>query len=238
MIKSLIWDSEFFNLKIGLIEIENQANLSELKNGDFDLIYVFSKEIIDLQNISFELTLVDEKIKFLKQIGIQELGPTSQLEVKEFSNDDFDLLSENQKLEFLDLVFLSGHLSRFKIDQNFPENSFERLYMEWINKSLKQENIKVFVVQERTKIVAFATLEIFNDLKLSKIGLIAVDIDYQGLGIGKQLLNAIQSVSMRLNLKSMVVKTQANNIRAMQAYSKFGFNIAKRTYIYHLWNNK
>jgi len=65
LIKKLEWDSDFFNIKIGRVYIENSHTdfsflLDEDFQCDFDLIYDFSKNHNKLENKDFKL--VDEKL--------------------------------------------------------------------------------------------------------------------------------------------------------------------------------
>ncbi len=230
MVEFLEWDSDFLNLKIGKVEIKSIEEFEY--TGEYDLIYIFSDTKF---KTSKNLALVDEKFEFSKSIVDQTI---IDREIVEFNEVDFHLLNGNQKQSFLDLVYLSGHLSRFKIDINLPIGSFEKLYLKWIENSIFSEIHKVFVYKRNEEIIAFITLELPEESIFAKIGLVAVKPEYQGLGLGKKLIKFSEHISYRFGKQIFQVVTQRTNIQAITAYKNYGFLLRNSTNIYHYWNIK
>jgi dTDP-4-amino-4,6-dideoxy-D-galactose acyltransferase len=226
-ITQLKWDTDFFGYKVGTISL-NDNNLDEnlLLNNDFKLIYLFSKESLSEDLVKkHNLFLSDEKIDLILNV--------SNLNFNNFENEN---LVELTKLDdnLLDLTFQSGHFSRFKIDSNFKNNEFERLYTAWIEQSITHKNAdKVIGFLINNKVVGFITFVLKNNM--FDIGLIAVSEQHRSLKIGKQLLAYVFNYSVSKNVDFVTVTTQNNNQGALNFYLKNGFSINQTTYIYHMW---
>lgn len=170
-LESLNWDSEFFEIKVGRIVFNNSESdlkklLDEAKKQNYQLLYVFtdkntmlSSEILNQWNGK----LVDRKVVYKK-----EVSTNIKKDKFVFPYDD---TSVNDDL--LGLAYLSGQYSRFRLDKNFPKGSFERMYKEWLVKSVNGELAdEVFVAKEADRIVGFVTLKVNNNN--GNIGLIAI----------------------------------------------------------------
>lgn len=107
-------------------------------------------------------------------------------------DEDNTIISENiesyrlnyvsEKLKLLTLQ--SGFFSRFKTDLHFRNNEFNKLYLEWIEKSVEKIiaiEVLVYYINEEEK--GFVTLNVTNNV--GHIGLIAVDEKERGKSIGK-----------------------------------------------------
>jgi dTDP-4-amino-4,6-dideoxy-D-galactose acyltransferase len=175
-IKKLVWDSEFFGYKIGLIDINNYDFVHYLHfDSQFDLIYLFS----DKKQVSDQLSEhVDMKITYEKYSNFVEEMPGNIEEYKgKLTN------------ELLYLALLSGHHSRFKNAIHLA-NHYERLYKTWIQKSIDGVIAdKVLIYKVGFKILGFITLKEINECV--QIGLIAVHDNHMGKGIGSSLLRSI-----------------------------------------------
>lgn len=223
-IEYLDWDSSFFLKKIGKVEIvENNFTIDNVQNdfNDYDLVYVFSNHKLTDNS----LLLVDKKVTYKK--NITNCVGTSEITL--YNNDYLEQLIE--------LGLQSGKYSRFKLDKNFVDNEYERLYTKWIIKSVEDPNTEIFIEKKEDKIVGFVTL-IKRDDQQAEIGLVAVDESYRGKGIGKKIMNIAINNAHSNNLKIMRVVTQLFNTPACKLYESIGFEIEDVKYIYHLWINE
>lgn len=226
-ITQLKWDTDFFGYKVGKISLnDNDLDENLLLSNDFKLIYLFSNEPLSEALVKkHNLFLSDEKIDLITSV--------SNLTFNNFENEnlvELTLLDDN----LLDLTFQSGHFSRFKIDSNFKNNEFERLYTAWIEQSITHKNAdKVIGFLLNNKVVGFITFVLKNNM--FDIGLIAVNEQYRSLKIGKQLLAYVFNYSVSKNVDFVTVTTQNNNQGALNFYLKNSFSINQTTYIYHLW---
>jgi len=226
MINKLKWDSQFFKYNVGKLNVKDSIDTASFikLSTPYRLVYLFSNHRIQ----AFKgLKFMENKITFHKKINskLNSLGKTQIFDVKKDSKD-----------ELLQLAYLSGIKSRYNRDENFSRVEFEKLYRQWIdNCLLEKSHSQILVFKDSHKIIGFTTIESLNT-GTSKIGLIAVGIDYQRKGIAKQLLSAAESVSVDYKCTSIEVTTQGDNKSATMFYQNYGFNVIFTKYIYHYWN--
>jgi dTDP-4-amino-4,6-dideoxy-D-galactose acyltransferase len=223
------WDSNFFGYPIA--EVKKDSFTSEdldvikglAKEKKFDLLYLISHlESKDLENEG--CLLADIKV-----IYKQELKGNVDIDENVFL---FTPEEDYQKLITLSLV--SGVHSRFKLDANFVNNEFEKLYIEWIKKSVDRNLADVvYVYNPGGQIQGMVTLKINHDK--ASIGLIAVNAECRGNKIGKKLIDATINYALSNECKYLEVPTQRQNLSACNFYKKNGFSISSTEYIYHLW---
>ncbi len=124
--------------------------------------------------------------------------------------------------------------SRFKIDPYFRNNEFERLYTEWIEKSVERRLAnEVLIYNEGDELLGFITLALRE--KTGSIGLIAVDENQRGKAIGKKLIRAALAYFKDHKITTVEVVTQKANYAACRFYESCGFKIKSIVNIYHLW---
>ena len=82
---------------------------------------------------------------------------------------------------------------------------------------------KIFYYLLEKEVVGFVTVKNSNDF--STIGLIAVNNNYQGRGIGKQLINIVENYCLELNINELRIPTQKENISACNFYKKLDYNV-------------
>src|SRR5688572_27205274 len=226
----LDWDSSFFGYDIYKIEgfTNNDFKIDELfknlKTKGAKLIYWFAKQPINFQSHHRAL-LADIKVDYSRPSapGIVDNQITSYSKPEPFE-------------QLLNLAIASGKYSRFKTDHRFKYNEFERLYHEWMIKSISREMADdVLIIQEDTRIKGFVTYTFIAEKKMSRIGLIAVDESSQGKGVGKKLVDAVLFKTSAEGFNSVNVFTQKANSSACLFYEKCGFRAVEETFIYHIW---
>ena len=220
MIEYLDWDSNFFGCRIGKINYKSKLDspLSFKNSDEFDLIYVFSDNEINLG-----IPLIDIKVTFYKNTQKKKAPP----DVIDFNKN------QHSYDELLELVYMSGHESRFLKDQFFGEKAFKKLYKVWIDKILDDDSAKILVNKCNDILMGFVAYKYSK--KFSNIDFIAVSPFARGKGLGKKLLDAVES-----NLgesKLLIVPTQEQNIGAYKFYINNGFQIIDKKYIYHYATN-
>jgi len=230
-IKYLTWDSDFFKKKIGQISVDKSDCIENIlkiaKNEDYQLIYAFGKGDFFVDNEilkQFNGHLADRKVLYEKTIEtIKNEAP-------------FVSVYKNNELipDLEELAYISGEFSRFKLDKNFEENDFYRMYKVWIENSVKRLIADyVFIAAENNSIKGMVTLK--SDKEKGHIGLIAVSPDTQGKGYGKALIAACENELLRKGICILEVPTQTDNIQACKFYEKSGFHVKSITNIYHFW---
>jgi dTDP-4-amino-4,6-dideoxy-D-galactose acyltransferase len=219
------WDSAFFGYKVGKLEIKDNALIDAafIKASKHKLIYLFSKhpisksQYIDIPNKVADIKLILEK----KEINNQTIDSNLQW-IPQLSD------------RLLNLAFQSGEYSRFKLDDQFKHKEFERMYTTWVTKAIENKDGKVLGYYRDNLLVGFITLSKKN--QSADIGLIAVDQEYRGKGIGKKLLEAADAFAVEKGLDKVLVNTQQANQSALNFYLNNCYKIIEKTYIYHIWN--
>jgi len=227
-IQYLDWDSDFFNKKIGRVVVENSDDiaiiLQEAKNIGYQLIYVFGNKnfFVDDKTLQqFNGHLADRKVVYEKKIEtIQEQVPV----VSEYTSAE--LTPELEKL-----AYASGEYSRFKLDKNFAEDDFYRMYKIWAEKHLSTD--KVFVAKENGAIKGMMVLQI--DAEKGHLNLLAVSPDARGKGYARALISVCENALLNQGISIVDLPTQLDNMQACKLYEKYGFQIKEITNIYHFW---
>lgn len=233
MIEKVDWDSVFFGYDVGMLRLQDDHNINLntlfVESKRFRLTYVSSSKPIERH---YRLNLVDIKVMLKMPSKGLCLSTTAW---NGLIIEDFDL-RKHSYTELLDLAMLSGKYSRFKTDKKFENGEFDKLYKEWIDRSIDHTIAeRVLVCLDKKRICGFVTICPGGD-NTSRIGLIAVDPDYRGLKIATNLIKSVDNYSFENGRQFIVVSTQNNNTPAMELYKQNGFRIVSREYIYHLWN--
>ena len=237
-IDKLDWDSDFFGYKVGKLDLQ-KLNFSSMDNfnletSDFNLVYLFTNP----QATYFQKELESLGAIFLDRKTEYKLDlATFQTHSSKNQDLSFKFLNEGDlKENLIKLAYESGKNSRFKLDQNFIKNEFEKLYDTWLKKSVKKEiafnTIGIFYKHE---LIGFITLGEKYDG--ANIGLISVTSKLQNQGFGHELLNYAIEYLKSKNYKFLYVTTQGLSEQATRFYEKNGFNLLNQTDIYHLWKN-
>ena len=232
-IEPLKWDSLFFGYPVARITLDNEASekldhlFLNLESGKFRVTYFFvAPEEIELINRITKkgCILTDQKVVYSKTTEKHN----------QYSNDivEFQGIDINEKL--IKLVLQAGKFSRFRLDENFTNKEYQRLYIEWLSKSVRKEiAFKILVANKRSDIVGITTLA--EKTKFADIGLVAVDKHFQGQGIGYDLIHSADTVAYEKGINEIKVVTQYENKRACRLYEKCNFHIEKITNVYHYW---
>lgn len=231
LIKILPWDSDFFGLRIGRVDIliaDDWRSLQNMLLGPipFDLLYVF--DYFDkTKNVTLigDARFVDTKVVYGKTLLPSPREHSPNVHFYDESLPDRDLYS---------LALISGQFSRYKLDSRFPKGSYERLYRKWIENSVNGTLADV-VLYYSDAISKKGMVTVCQNEEHASIGLIAVDPVSQGQGIGTELVMAAEQWLMLRGVKLLEVATQKNNIFGCHFYEKIGFRRISETNIYHIW---
>lgn len=229
IIQPLDWDSRFFGLRIGRIDLQTPADAAELPmqhtglKRQYDLLYVF-----DANRVGFAVAgarLVDEKVLYAKTCEPR----------KSFA--DISFYRSNKPSDALyRLALVSGGYSRFKLDHRFPKGSYERLYRRWIENACPSAGTnKQILISADAHGIARGMITVDYQGTSAHIGLVAVDTDTQHTGIGTRLMSTLDGYLFERGVKTMEVPTQKANTNACRWYEKNGFAVQSEMPIYHWW---
>ncbi len=224
-IKHLKWDSAFFNKVIGEINFDSRnQSLKEL--AKFDLLYVKQKDDKCLEIDNFKQTFVETKVVFSKCIS------KNQKPINHFVFSAFDTVISMEQI--YKLAFESGKFSRFKLDANFKKSEFEKLYKIWVDNSFNKKFADaILVYKDKDDILGFISYAVFEEV--ATIGLLAISPEHQGKGIGRKLLEAVESKLVDYSIVELRIPTQLHNEAACKFYSKMGYTIIEEKTLKHYW---
>ena len=227
-IRKLDWDSEFFGLQIGRVDLQTLDDAVDLAlmhydlKYQYDLLYVFSKDGLSFDAIGADL--VDEKVLYSKMCEKREKCKDVML---------YGLQKPTEPMYNLALV--SGEFSRFRLDKRLPEGSYEHLYRKWIENACPREgsNKRILAYVEDDIPRGMITVDYNGDH--AQIGLVAVDSKCQHQGIGTKIMSSLERGLFEEGVMTIDVATQKANKDACRWYEKNGFKVKSITPIYHWW---
>ncbi|UZD23951.1 GNAT family N-acetyltransferase [Algoriphagus halophytocola] len=214
----LPFDSQLFGYSVAKCTIDHdwdERKFMELAR-EFQLVYIFSSDLLEIQHPS--IRWIENKVTYSKEL---------------ISTQDVSTIFEyrggmNKQLQALALQ--SGVYSRFKVDARLYSDEFQNLYMNWIDKALK--NDMVLTNHEYT-----ALLTLSRGKMEASIGLLAVEESARGRGLGKILIKAAESRAYSFGAKRLRVTTQKQNEVACHLYSSLGYELTDQMNIYHFWKS-
>jgi ribosomal protein S18 acetylase RimI-like enzyme len=87
---------------------------------------------------------------------------------------------------------------------------------------LSDPRVKIFVTEEGEDVTAFAATRRIDESTLELSGIIVLE-SATGRGIGTKLLEGVKSWAVEKGYRGILVKTEANNQRAIDFYERMGF---------------
>jgi dTDP-4-amino-4,6-dideoxy-D-galactose acyltransferase len=232
-IECLEWDSRFFGYSVAKIVLDAQGYyliedlFRQIVTEKIRLTYLFvpiSQTRLNILISDKGSILVDQKTVFSKK---------TEKHIR-FSNDIIEYQETEINDRLINLVLQAGLFSRFRLDINFSDKEYEKLYIEWLTKSInKTLAIKTFVVKNGSEIIGITTLG--ERSKFADIGLVAVDKNFRGRGIAYDLIHSADNTACGLGYDEIKVVTQLQNKGACRLYEKCNFQIESITNVYHYW---
>ncbi|SPQ00027.1 putative acetyltransferase [Candidatus Sulfobium mesophilum] len=217
MIRELAWDSQLFKRKIG--------RLTRIPSDDVlqKLIRRALKENYHYLTCRFNLNRVSE-IQLLEKYGfyVSDLGVVWERKVDPLSGPVISVRGANLN-DAPTLKKISSGLfkdSRFHNDPFFTYDEAERLYQAWIVNSLNDTDIRTFLVEKKGFITCKRLSKNKGDIPL--VGVIAGE---QGKGIGSALIAEVMDWFGKAGVKTVMVRTQAYNVKAMNFYKGLDFRV-------------
>jgi dTDP-4-amino-4,6-dideoxy-D-galactose acyltransferase len=234
--KRLEWDSSFFGFPIALIQQETVSEeelssaLAQLKAEGVKCVYwpasAAHPELIRLAG-KYNGKWVDTKIIYSRNLAGITFNYAEKLYINPYQAAEPDE-------ELIQLAIASGAYSRFKKDERFGWQNFEKLYRQWITDSVKKKIAEaVFVSRFQNDLTGFITAGGKNGIGV--IGLVAINEKYRGVGIGNMLMEYTLTWFNKNGYQKVEVATQQENKAACSLYEKFGFRPEKIYHYFHFW---
>lgn len=229
----LDWDSQFFGYPVARIVFDHngirlaEEAFREIRGSNYRLVYLYAPSDDDELNRAITGKggrLFDNKVLFVKQPE-----PHSQ-----FINHIREYGCEKPDDKLIELSLEAGLFSRFRLDCNFVNGEFERLYTRWITDSVSGLiAFKVIVAVSGNDVIGVTTIGQKNGC--ADIGLVAVDGNHTGKGIGYDMIRFADDVAYAMKYDRITVITQIQNTAACRLYKKCNFVPENVTNVYHYW---
>lgn len=230
------WDSDFFGIKIGKMEIQNAKTFDVklfkkcYKMEEFDLIYLFvNGGMLSKQQIfDANLELID--IMIYCSLELSELSSP---------NSTFELFSQPSEQELNEIYAISDQISsvsRFYREEKLGPTKAKELYRKWIDNTFNKSYADgILVSRTNERISGLFVVKNDYQLKVGYCSLIGVEKSFKGLGVGKQLWNDALSYWSKISLiEKAIVPFSFLNEESLAFHIKIGFRkIEKINYIYH-----
>ncbi|HBG92146.1 MAG: hypothetical protein A2X54_03480 [Nitrospirae bacterium GWF2_44_13] len=223
MIEKVEWDSEFFSRKIGrLTKVPQGKKLKNLIHQAHNKGYEYLSCRLILDKIA-EIQLLEKHGFYLTDIGIvwekkiiknisNLKSQISNSNIREATGKDSPMLKTTVRGLFKD--------SRFYNDPFFTKKEADKVYQAWVENSVEDKTIKVFVAEKSGFITCKRLSKNRGDIP--HIGVIPKS---QGKGIGTSLMHRALKWFKENGVNTATVRTQANNSIAMNFYKKLGFEV-------------
>jgi ribosomal protein S18 acetylase RimI-like enzyme len=109
---------------------------------------------------------------------------------------------------------------------NYPIQDLEKMYAKWhtilsMEKDIASRNKKVLVAKVNSKIVGVCVGEYLKTKKELNIAKLHIQSEFQGQGIGKNLMERMTKVFSPV--EKITLEVEVNNQKAIQFYKKIGF---------------
>ncbi|MEA5017697.1 MAG: GNAT family N-acetyltransferase [Erysipelotrichaceae bacterium] len=232
-LKPLQWDTDYFGVssaRVNLYGIVSEKEQEEIVNfcKEYEFLTICNIDNVIENNhwISkkTDAFLVDVNLQYQKRIesNFRFISPDTYIA---------NCLSKNNRIS--DIAINTFKHSRFFNDPFLPKYQTSNIYHHWTESAFNNKK-KYFIIHEKAGLITgFILFSLSNSNSI--IELIAVDEKYQGQGIGKKLINTLESYTANMRLKHIDVGTQSSNTTAVLFYQKMGFMYVGCRSIYHLW---
>lgn len=223
------------------------------------------QQLIVAASGSFDITVDDGNVKRTYQLSRPYMGlylPSGLWrELDNFSSGSICLVLASLEYEERDYI---RNYKIFQIYKNLRFVKYDKAFLEKSWEWLKDSEVKELTMTpdftKREQADFFSSLPSRNDYFIKGIeykgkpigacGLKSItnttaeywgyigEKDYWGKGIGSLIIDFIVNQSLHLELKSIYLNVNSNNLRAIKSYERYGFNIIKdgkiKTYEYML----
>jgi hypothetical protein len=240
MIENLIWDSEFFDCKIGRIVIGDEMNFDPIKfkeqaiEENYELVYVFKySEMLTWQKvIRADLEMADIMLTMSKKFDKNEYMDLSY----NFRTE----LNEKELHECYCIAEQISSVSRFHKENKIGPEKTQALYRKWIDNAInKSFSDGLFLEKDLNTITGIHLLKTDEENKIGYFTLTGVNSDFKRIGIGHKLWK--QSFAYWANeTKIEIIRSPFSfqNSESLNFHLKMGFNkVEEIKYIYHYRNN-
>lgn len=231
----LNWDSAFFDRRIArvsghrLTSDQAEAAMQWCHDQQIDCLYFLADSddptTIDLAE-THGFRLVDVRLTLERKIGPESKQDSLAQPLRPYQAGDLNQLKHIASYNHVD--------SRFFWDAHFSDKMAAKLYSTWIEKSCHGMSDIVLVYSIDGEPAGYLTCE-RDGSDAGKIGLVGVDRDHRGGGIGSALVSGGLHWFASQGMSIVSVVTQGRNVPAQRLYMRHGFISRSLQFWYHRW---
>ncbi len=243
MIEYLEWDSDFFGISVGSVrnrvasESHLDSMLMELSGSNLNLVYVtvpidrpaLITRILHEKGAILADTRAEMAIDMKKYHSPQAVIKSTDFILRTAENEDAASAGELASCCF-------RGLTRFYRDPRLSDRKCDELYRIWAERDIRTgENISLLCTF-KGKLAGFCTVVCTED-ENARIGLIGVDSELRGCGIGQALLKKTAGILREKGIEHLIAITQLASIGAIRMYERAGFLLRETSILVHLWQD-
>mgnify|MGYP001078327869 CR=1 FL=1 len=244
MIEYLEWDSEFFGISIGSVrtritsEILLDSVLRDLGESSLNLLYL----TVSIDRVDLVTRVLRERGAILADIRAEMSVDLLQIHSGQEVIESAGFLTRIAEVkDAVSAASLASRcfrgLTRFYRDPGLSNSRCDELYRIWAEKDIGNEGNSSMICTFEGRTAGFCTA-VNTGNGNSKIGLIGVDPEFRGHGVGQALLNCTAGTLRKKGIERLVAVTQMSSIGAVRMYERAGFRIRDAGIVVHLWHNK
>jgi len=231
----LEWDSNFFGKRVARVNGNTltPARIKEIDHwshqNQIDCLYFLASPDDDTTVVCAEQNgyhLVDLRVSLSANLRSISFSEEQSSSIRFAGEKDIPALQA--------IAGLNHTNSRFFTDTHFDRDKCRKMYEIWIEKCVIAPPSRVFVWDDNGKAVAYVTANLELD-NTGDIALVGLAPEWQGQGIGKQLIDAALAYFSFNQALTVSTATQGRNIHAIKLYQKCGFSIQSIEIWYHKW---
>lgn len=219
----LQWESDFFSKPSAKLTLDSAAPLINRSDfAQYPLVQVKvpadqSETIDGLYHLGFRM--VEGEIDFSLDLHDAQAKP-----------EEFQLATRHDLSRVSQLAGSAFQLSRFRAPWYQPHDS-GRFYALWAEKAILGtfDTHCLTLNDDDGQLLGFVTLRAIEP-KVARIGLLAVQPQFTGRGIGKQLIKVAESWCLAHGIGQLRVATQTGNIAALNLYRACGAVLSHSAY--------
>lgn len=216
----LEWDSEFWGVRIARVETPDVDDW--VRENDVACTYLLvpaddpgAAQRAEERGFYF----VDMRVEF------DAATARSEQPVREHDEREVDRLAA---------IARHNHtVTRFYADPRFPRDGCDRLYETWIRNSCAGWADVVLVTDVEGLPAGYVAVH--ERAGVGSIGLIGVDPDTRGRGLGEALVRGALDWCARNGLDRCTVVTQGRNIGGQRVFERSGFRTSSVALWFHKW---
>lgn len=231
-IKRLDWDSAFFKVSCGRVDIYKKLDQSDFMNmladcKEYECLSINNHGNMIENNILIgkytSAFLVDVNVQFLKE-PLSGYPRIANIKIKNNFpyNDAILALTKTAYTE-----------SKFIKDENLNRRHGDEVYVNWIRNAFGLENKYFLVSQIQQDLMGYILFSIDGDK--ATIELIAVNQEKRGKGIARNMIHYLENNLRTRDIKIIGVGTQINNTPAIKLYESVGFKMDDCVSTFHRW---